>query len=144
MSELLIALFGFLLNLPWELLQVPLYRGLGASSHREGILVCVRAAAGDAGIAVAAFWIVSLSCRSREWLRHPGPMQVVGFTAVGLVITVLIEAWATQVAGRWGYAEAMPVVPLLGTGLAPFLQWLVIPPGVLWLAGRQLRGPGSR
>lgn len=139
-NELLIALFGFLLNLPWELLQAPLYRGLAASGHWEGILVCARAAAGDAGIAVAAFWIVSAASRSRGWLRQPGRMQVAGFTAAGLAITIVIEAWATQVAGRWQYAEAMPVVPVLGTGLAPLLQWLVIPPAVLWLAGRQLRG----
>lgn len=144
MSEPLVALFGFLLNLPWELLQVPLYRGLAASSHWEGILVCARTAAGDAGIAAAAFWIVSLACRSRRWLRHPRPVQVAGFTAAGLAITVLIEAWATQVTGRWQYSEAMPVLPILGTGLAPLLQWILIPPAVLWLARRQLREPGRR
>jgi hypothetical protein len=32
--------------------------------------------------------------------------------------------------------EHMPVV--LGIGIAPMLQWIVIPPVVLWLAARHL------
>jgi hypothetical protein len=32
----------------------------------------------------------------------------------------------------------MPTVPLLGTGLAPFLQWLVLPPLVVGIVARQL------
>ena len=40
--------------------------------------------------------------------------------------------------GRWEYAEAMPRLPLLGTGLAPLLQWLLIPPLVIWLVRRQI------
>ncbi|WP_205527550.1 hypothetical protein [Halomonas sp. JS92-SW72] len=34
----------------------------------------------------------------------------------------------------------MPTLPLLGTGLAPLLQWLLLPPLIVWLARRQLLG----
>jgi len=44
---------------------------------------------------------------------------------------------------RWAYSEAMPHLPVLGTGLLPLLQWLVIPPLVLWFIRRQI-APGYR
>jgi len=31
----------------------------------------------------------------------------------------------------------MPVLPILGTGLLPLLQWLVIPSLILWQLGKQ-------
>ena len=58
--------------------------------------------------------------------------------AIGLIVTIALEYWATQIGGRWEYAEAMPRLPLLGTGLAPLLQWLLIPPLVIWLVRRQI------
>jgi len=32
----------------------------------------------------------------------------------------------------------MPVIPLLGVGLSPLLQWVVLPPIVVWFVRRQL------
>jgi hypothetical protein len=42
--------------------------------------------------------------------------------------------------GRWGYTDTMPTLPLTPIGLVPLAQWLVLPPIILWLAQRQLRG----
>ncbi|MCZ7653063.1 MAG: hypothetical protein M5R42_00350 [Rhodocyclaceae bacterium] len=39
-------LFGFLLNLPWELLQVPFFAGMPSIAHWDGVIQCVTAAAG--------------------------------------------------------------------------------------------------
>lgn len=47
---------------------------------------------------------------------------------VGVAITVLLEGLAVvsdDPSCGWRYAEAMPVVPVLGIGLAPFLQWVI-------------------
>ena len=33
----------------------------------------------------------------------------------------------------------MPVVPLLGVGLSPLLQWIVLPLVVLWLVRQIIR-----
>jgi hypothetical protein len=54
------------------------------------------------------------------------------------IVTIALEYWATQIGARWEYAEQMPRLPLLGTGLAPLLQWLLIPPLVAWLVRRQI------
>jgi len=41
--------------------------------------------------------------------------------------TILSEWLNVEIRRTWSYAAAMPVVPWLGTGLAPLLQWLVVP-----------------
>jgi hypothetical protein len=46
---------------------------------------------------------------------------------LGLCYTVFSEWLNTQVRQSWSYTEAMPLVPPLGTGLAPLLQWLIVP-----------------
>jgi hypothetical protein len=32
----------------------------------------------------------------------------------------------------------MPTLPILGTGLIPAFQWLLLPPVIVWLVRRQL------
>ena len=59
------------------------------------------------------------------------------YLATGLVITTFMEWLATDVLDRWQYAPNMPELPILGTGLLPILQWLTLPPLILWFV-RQL------
>lgn len=133
-----VALFAFLLNLPWEMWQIPLFKGTSSLAHWDGVAMCTRATAGDAVIALCAFWLVA-SVRTRGWIRRPSAIALGAFVVIGLIATIALEYWATQIGGRWEYAEQMPRLPLLGTGLAPLLQWVVIPPLVVWLVGRQIR-----
>lgn len=136
--EFNVAVFAFLLNLPWEFAQVPLFADMPSAGHWRAIQVCGRATLGDVVIALTAFWVVAASARARRWILAPTPRQVAGFVAVGVLITIVMEWLATQVVGRWAYAEAMPVVPVLGVGLSPLLQWIVLPLLVVWFVRRQL------
>lgn len=43
--------------------------------------------------------------------------------------------------GSWAYTGLMPVVPVIGTGLAPLMQWLLVPTLAQWIAVG--RAPGS-
>jgi hypothetical protein len=133
-----VAIFAFLLNLPWEFLQVPLFAGMPSAGHWSAIQVCGRATLGDVVITLTAFWVVAAWARARRWILSPTPRQVAGLVAVGVLITIVMEWLATRVLGRWAYAEAMPVVPILGVGLSPVLQWIVLPPLVVWFVRRQL------
>ena len=60
------------------------------------------------------------------------------FLSSGLIITMAIEFYYTEIAYRWSYAPSMPRLPLLGTGLSAMLQWLVVPLLVVWFVRRQL------
>ena len=138
--ELNVAGFSFLVHFVWEFAQVPLFAGMPSASHWAAVLICARATAGDAVIALVAFWVAAAGTRSRDWVLTPSRHQIMVFLGVGLVITVIMEWLATQVLDRWAYGPTMPIVPLLRVGVAPLLQWLVVPSVVLWMVRRQLAG----
>ena len=135
--EINISIFGFLLNFVWEIWQAPLFQSMDSLTHFEATLHCTLAALGDVVILLIAFWIIALTERSRHWIFHPKTIQVIGFIAIGVVITVVIEAIAIHVLNRWQYATVMPTLPILGTGIAPILQWLIIPPIIVSMMRRR-------
>ena len=117
--EFNVALFAFLLNLPWELWQAPLFEHMPLAPHWEAVKTCSRAAVGDAVIALVAYWAVALVVCHRGWVIVPTASRVLGFMVCGLAVTIAIERLA--LAGRWmqgwSYSPLMPVVPGLGVGL---------------------------
>ena len=138
--EFNVVLFALLLNYPWEFLQVPLFEGMSHAPHWAAVKACTRAALGDAAIALFAYWAVALLYRSRAWMTRATWGSVLCFVALGATATVVIERLALTGLWMdgWTYAALMPVVPVLGVGLSPLLQWLVLPPLVVWLVRRQL------
>lgn len=136
--ELNIALFAFLLNFVWEILQGGLYLGFNELSYQRGVNYCVRATFADTGIILVSFWLLAWLGGGRHWPLHPGIGRILVFTLIGLVITIVLEILSTRVWGRWSYAASMPVLPILTVGLAPFLQWVLLPPLTLWFVRRQV------
>lgn len=130
-----LALFAFLLNFTWELLQVPFYRGIGDAPHWRATLFCLRASGGDVLIAGVAYGAVAAAA-GRLWLARPTWGRVTAFLGAGLAVTAAIEWVSVYALGRWAYAEGVPVV--LGVGLPPVLQWILLPPTFLWLSRRHL------
>jgi len=137
--EFNVVLFAFLLNYPWEFLQVPFFKGMPDADHWEAILFCSRATGGDALIALASFWAVALIWRDRHWIHQSKLLPLLGFIGFGVIITIGLEWHATVLTERWTYAENMPVLPVLGTGLLPVMQWIMLPPLIFWLVRRQTR-----
>ncbi len=141
--EFNVLVLAFLINLVWEYWQVPFFRGMANQSHWQGVKAFTQATIGDAGISLAAFWITALLARTRSWILQPSKSDIAVFLGAGIATTIIVEALATGVLGRWAYNDAMPRLPLLGTGLLPLLQWLALPPLVLWFVRRQI-APGYR
>lgn len=136
-----ILIFAFLLNYPWEFLQAPFFEGMPGATHWEAVKVCTRATLGDAVIMLIAYWSVAVAASDRLWFRAPSRIHMLGFIAAGVIITIGIEHFATQSthpAWGWRYADTMPIVPVLGVGLTPLLQWILLPPLAIWFARRQL------
>ena len=137
-----ILIFAFLLNYPWEFLQAPFFEGMAVASHWDAVKVCTRATFGDAVIMLIAYWSVAVATSNRWWFRAPSRVQMVGFIAVCVIITVAIEHFATQSmdqAWGWRYADTMPTIPVVGVGLTPLLQWMLLPPLAIWFVRRQIR-----
>ena len=55
---------------------------------------------------------------------------------LGDLLTIGLEYLHTEITGRWAYNEAMPLLPVIGTGLSPILQWIFVPLLVLWYLSR--------
>lgn len=138
--EFMLVIYAFLVNLVWEMLQMPLFAYPAAVTWEQASLECVRAAAGDALMLLASFWLVALLCRDRRWILQPSAGTLGLFLVPGLVMTVVFEALATGVWGRWTYADTMPVLPVTGTGVVPLLQWLLLPLLIVWLVRRRPTG----
>lgn len=138
LPELNFAIFAFLLNFPWEFLQIPMYVGMAEAPHWAATKVCAFATLGDAGIMVVAYWMAAGAARSRRWFVEPRRWPTAVFISAGVAITIVLERLATGPLDRWQYAAAIPVVPLLGVGVTPLLQWLLLPAICLWFVGRQI------
>lgn len=138
--ELNVAVFALLLNFPWEILQAPLFVGMADSSFIDAIKGCSQATLGDALIMLLAYWTVSGVAKSRNWILAPSSRQLSLFLAVGVIITVAIEWLATRGywIQSWTYSPAMPIVPGVGIGLSPLLQWIFLPLLVICFVRRQL------
>jgi len=115
------------LHLAWENWQIIFYEGMAEARHADAVWVCSQAAFGDANIALVAYLVAALGTRTRAWLMAPSNLGLALYLLTGLLITVVFEYMATEVWHRWSYSSWMPVVPALGTGALPLLQWLTIP-----------------
>lgn len=140
--EINVLWFGFLLNYPWEFIQAPLFEGMAAQPHWQGVKICTQAAIGDAVILLMAYWGVALAHRHRGWITVFRWRTTGLFLLIGLSVTICIEALAVRGwwLESWNYAVSMPVIPGLRVGLLPVLQWVMLPPVVVAMVGRQIRG----
>lgn len=133
-----VGLFALLLHFVWEMLQFPLFIGMSAAPHGEATRACLIATLGDAAIILIGYGCAAAVTRSRLWALRPGTAGIAVYLAVGLALALLAEYIAVRVLARWSYAPAMPTV--LGIGLAPLLQWVVVPPLILWLVRTHVAG----
>ena len=118
---------SFLGHFAWEILQAPLFSSMSQVDHFAGIYICLKATLGDLAIALTAFWSAAVLGRSRKWFTLPGKRAPAVFFAVGLLLTIGLEYVHTEITGRWAYDGVMPLLPIIGTGLTPILQWIFVP-----------------
>lgn len=121
-------------NLLWEFAQFPLYSLWYEGTAREIVFAAIHCTGGDIMIAGAAIFSALLMIGSDQW-PHARYRFVAAVTIVGgLGYTIFSEWLNTEIRGSWAYADLMPTLPLIGTGLSPFAQWIVVPLVGFWWA----------
>lgn len=127
LPELYLAAVAFFLHFAWEMWQIPFFEGMSAATHWDGVVRCTRATVGDVVITLIAFQSAAWAGPGRRWFLAPSRRTVGTFLSVGLVITLGLEELSTGILARWKYSSLMPVLPVIGTGIVPLLQWVVAP-----------------
>lgn len=135
--------FVALAHLAWEVAQLPLYSLWTTASPGKIAYAVLHCTAGDVLIALgalAAALTLTGSGAFADWrLRRIGALTL----AFGLAYTIASER-VNVALGNWGYAAAMPIVPMLEAGLSPVAQWIAVPLlAFAWLARRRRTAPSA-
>lgn len=134
--ELNILFFALLLHTFWEGLQSYFY--IFPDTIAVYPRVCWLCISGDILIALGSYWLVSLILRTRKWILDPTFQHMLFFIIAGAGYAMVSEYVHVQVRGTWQYTSAMPVLPYLGVGIMPILQWILMPIILVWMIRRQL------
>ncbi len=124
------------LNLLWEIAQLPFYTLWEEGPPSFIAYAVVHCTLGDVAIGILALLIALIATRAgavATWRWR----QVALFLVIPAVGYTALSEWLNTVArASWAYSTLMPIVDLGGfeVGLAPLLQWLILPPAALWLA----------
>lgn len=114
------------LHLVWEIAQLPLYTIWSEALGRKAFAV-IHCTLGDLMIAGLSL-VGALAFAARpDWPRSGSREIALVVIGSGVAYTVYSEWLNVNVRGSWAYAPLMPTLPILGTGLTPFLQWIVVP-----------------
>lgn len=114
-------------NLAWELIQLPFYTIWNTGTPGEIIYAVLHCTVGDVLIGTATWAISRLAIGG--WQHRPRsewPLLVC-FIVLALAYTVFSEWMNVNVTRSWAYTDHMPLIPPLGTGLTPILQWIIVP-----------------
>ncbi|MCQ4321142.1 hypothetical protein [Stutzerimonas stutzeri] len=124
------------LNLLWEIAQLPLYTlwyEAPVSYMAYAVLHCTL---GDLLIGVLTLLSALIILRAGPTERWHWSSIALCTIGLGVAYTAFSEWVNTSVRLSWAYSEWMPLTPLLGLGVSPLLQWLLLPTIALMLARR--------
>ena len=110
---LLVFLLAFGLNAAWEFWHSRFYVHYQNGPITKAILL--RAALFDGAVITLALYLAQQFFDAGQIWWAAGGL---------LVFAILLEKWALATA-RWQYADTMPLIPLLSTGLTPTIQLAV-------------------
>ena len=124
-------LLALVLNLIWEIAQLPLY-AIYEEGDRWTIAYAVgHCTIGDLMITLACYLLSAAVLRDLAWPVHRHGAGIGIALGAGLAYTAFSEWLNVSVRGSWAYTSSMPQV--FGVGVSPLLQWLVVPLVVYYL-----------
>ena len=135
-------LFAFLLNFIYEVWQSPYFEFYNMPLLADKIEYITHCTIGDGVINIFSFWIVSALRGSLYWLINSTWKLTLLFTALGWIYTFISEIYRVQIAKLYGVSVL--VIPGVGISWLPLLQWIILPPLVLYMTKRHLLGYGRK
>lgn len=122
------------LNLVWEIGQMPLYTLWLTGTRWEIAYAILHCTIGDILIAAFSLAVAIKLFGATVWPENRYGKVAVSAMVMALGYTLFSEWWNVEVRQAWAYRDIMPMLPGLGTGLSPVMQWLFVPALAFWLA----------
>lgn len=123
-------------NLIWEIVHVPLYTLWQTGGWGEIAYAVLHCTGGDVLIAASSLAVAWFLVGRSGWPQRDYRRVAIVMIVIAVSYTVFSEWLNVEVRGSWTYRDLMPRLPLLGTGLTPLLQWVVVPAAAFWRARR--------
>ena len=121
-----LAITTFGLNWIWEMAQMVAFEIKPEESPLKVFLFCTLASVIDAAVTIGLYGFLS-----RINLSDPFLFYLLA-ALFGALCATFFEWFAFRFE-LWKYNRAMPIVPLLGVGLLPFVQLTLLVPLAIWL-----------
>lgn len=131
-----ITILAFLLNFVWELIQIPLYRN--SSYDTNHILFCALASVADTIMVLLIYSGLAAIFKDLFWVNHLRLIRIVIVVLIGGTGAVLSEMRHLS-SGSWAYDDSMPVIPVFNVGIAPLLQFMILPVLIYFLSFNRLK-----
>lgn len=125
-------------NSVWEVAQLPLYQIWLEGTFFEQSFALIHCSIGDILIAAVSL-AAAFAITGRGWPYRRYWSTAFTAALLGIAYTVYSEWQNVSVRGSWAYRDIMPIVPPFGTGLAPLLQWVILPLAMFAIARRICR-----
>lgn len=138
-SAIRLILIFAVLNLMWEVLQLPFYTLWNTGTAGEIAYAVIHCTGGDVLIGVFV-GLISTAVLKAGLFQGRGTWQfLMLFIPLGLAYTIFSEWLNVSVVKSWAYSDLMPLIPPFGTGLTPILQWIIVPLLTWALADRAMK-----
>ncbi len=126
------------MNFVYEVWQSPYYTFFNSPTLSDKIRDLTHCSFGDAIIILICHSAVSKIYCSRQWILQPTQRSTLLFTGLGVFLTLVLETYRVNVSKVYG----VPIfaVPILGMSFLAILQWIILPPFILYFARRHLLG----
>ncbi len=114
-------------NLVWEVAQLPLYTVWRRGTPSDIAAAVFHCLLGDLVVASVALTLAVALFGVPAWPNEKS--WVVGAAVIfgSVSYTIYSEYVNTVLRASWAYSTWMPTLPVLGTGIAPLVQWSVVP-----------------
>ncbi len=128
--------FAFLLNFAWELLQIPLYKTLVFDINH--IAFCALASLADVLMVLFLYFGIAFIFKDPFWIQRLKLNRVLLLVLIGGAGAVVSEMRHLSL-GSWGYDDSMPIIPFVNVGIAPVLQFMILPLLIYFLSFNLLK-----
>ncbi len=125
--------FSFVIFATWEWVQTPFFIDNTEEINRI-VWYRIHCTIGDTMILASTIIIIGLIRQSFSWLFAPSRYYYISTILLGVIYTLFSEYRNVYLARNWDYSVLMP--KLFGIGLLPVLQWIVLPPLIMYILKR--------